>query len=96
MQRPNSNSRSRESRSRLVLIDGVLDRLLRQVVLQLEGGDRQAIDEDPKIEGTPRLIPAVAQLARHAEAVEREAVGGRLVAGGRRCRSRDRSLVHRA
>ena len=29
----------------LVLLDGVSHRLLRQAVLELEGGDRQAVDE---------------------------------------------------
>ena len=32
----------------LVLLDRVLDGLLGQAVLQLEGGDRQAVDEEAK------------------------------------------------
>ncbi len=53
----------------LVLLDGVIYRLLGQVVLQLEGGDGQAIDEQAQIQGKLGLIPAVAELPRHAEAV---------------------------
>ena len=34
----------------LVLLDRVLDRLLGQAVLQLEGGDRQAVDEQAQVE----------------------------------------------
>jgi hypothetical protein len=33
----------------LVLLDGVGDRLFRQVVLQLESGNRQAVDEQPDV-----------------------------------------------
>ena len=36
----------------LVLLDGVLDGLLGQAVLQLEGGDRQAVDEQAQVERT--------------------------------------------
>ena len=53
----------------LVLLDGVLDGLLGQAVLQLERGDRQAVDEQAQVEGELRLVAAVAQLARDAEAV---------------------------
>ena len=55
----------------LVLLDCILDGLLRQVVLQLEGSDRQAIDERAQIERQLRLVTAVAKLAGHAEAVFR-------------------------
>ena len=55
----------------LVLLDGVLDRLLGQAVLQLEGGDRQAVDEQAQVERAARLVPAVGELARDREAVLR-------------------------
>ena len=55
----------------LVLLDGVLDRLLGEAVLQLEGGDRQAVDEQAQVERALRLVAAVAELARDAEAVRR-------------------------
>ena len=53
----------------LVLLDGVLDRLLGQAVLQLERGDRQAVDEQAEVERELRLVAAVAQLPGDAEAV---------------------------
>ena len=56
----------------LVLLDRVLDRLLGQAVLQLEGGNRQAVDEQAQVEGELRLVAAVAQLAGDAEAVRGE------------------------
>ena len=68
----------------LVLLDGVSDRLLGQAVLQLEGGDRQAVDEEAEVEGALRLVAAVAELPRDAEAVGGVALGGLGVARGRR------------
>ena len=68
----------------LVLLDGVGDRLLGQAVLQLEGGDRQAVDEQAQVERALRLVAAVAELARDAEAVGRVALGGLGVARRRR------------
>ena len=59
-----------------VLLDGVLHRLLGQVVLQLKGGDGQAVDEQAQVQGAPRLVAAVAQLAGDAEAVGGKALGG--------------------
>ena len=53
----------------LVLLDGIIHRLLRQAVLQLEGGDGQAVDEQAQVQGKLGLIPAVVELPRHAEAV---------------------------
>ena len=53
----------------LVLLDRILDRLLREVVLQLEGGDGQAVDERAQIERELRLVTAVAKLAGDTEAV---------------------------
>src|SRR5690606_10153876 len=68
----------------LVLLDRVLHRLLGQAVLQLEGGDRQAIDEEPQVERPLRLVTAVAELPGDAEAVGGVALGGLHVAGRRR------------
>ena len=53
----------------LVLLDGVIHRLLRQAVLQLEGGDGQAVDEQAQVQGKLGVIAAVVELPRHAEAV---------------------------
>ena len=53
----------------LVLLDGVAHRLLCQAVLQLEGGDGQAVDEQAQVQGKLGLIPAVVELPRHAEAI---------------------------
>jgi hypothetical protein len=44
----------------LVLLNGVPDGLLRQAVLELEGGYRQAVDEQAKVEREQRLVAAVA------------------------------------
>ena len=68
----------------LVLLNGVLDRLLGQAVLQLEGGDRQAVDEQAEVERELRLVAAVAELPGDAEAVVREELGRLRVAGRRR------------
>ena len=61
----------------LVLLHGVLDRLLGEAVLQLERGDRQAIDEQAEVERALGLITAVAELA-----CDREAVLGVAFSGG--------------
>ena len=53
----------------LVLLDGVVHRLLGQAVLQLEGRDGQAVDEQAEVEGKLRIVAAVLELARDAEAV---------------------------
>ena len=53
----------------LVLLLGVGNGLLGQVVLQFEGGDGQTVDEDAQVEGKLRFIFAVAELAGHAEDV---------------------------
>ena len=58
----------------LVLLDGVVDRLLGEAVLQLEGEDRQAVDEQPDVERPLGLVAAVAQLAGYGEAVLAEAL----------------------
>ena len=67
-----------------VLFDGVFDRLLGEAVLQLERGDRQAVDEQAEVERPLSLVAAVTELARDREAVPRVAFSGRGVAG-RRC-----------
>src|SRR5437762_2610425 len=67
----------------LVLLDGVFDRLLRQVVLQLKGRNWQAVDEQREVERSLGFVPAVAELPRDREAVPRVALGGHLIA---RCR----------
>ena len=52
-----------------VLLNCVCDRLLGETVFQLKGRDRQAVDEEAKVESELRLIAAVTQLARDAEAI---------------------------
>ena len=67
-----------------VLVDRIVHRLLGEAVLELEGRDRQAVDEQGQVEGGPRPVPAVAKLPRDRKAVrivERRRV---FVAGGRR------------
>ena len=59
-----------------VLLDRVLDRLLGEAVLELERGDRQAVDEEAEVEGELRLIAAVAELAGNDEAVCGIPLGG--------------------
>ena len=53
----------------LVLLDGIIHRLFRQAVLQLEGGDWQAVDEQAQVQGKLGLVPAVVELPSHAEPV---------------------------
>ena len=48
-----------------VLLDSVLDRLLCQAILELEGCDGQPIYEQAQIERTARLIHAIRKLARN-------------------------------
>ena len=57
----------------LVLLDGILDGLLGEAVLQLEGGDGQVVDEQTQVKGlgAARLVHAVGQLTGHREAVLR-------------------------
>ena len=54
-----------------VLLDRVLDGLLGQAVLQLEGCDRQAVDKQAQVQRAPAFVGAVGQLARDREAVLR-------------------------
>ena len=58
----------------LVLLDRILDSLLGEAVLELEGRDRQAVDEEAEIEGKLGLVTAVSELAGDAEAVLRVAL----------------------
>ena len=68
----------------LVLLHGVGDGLLGQVVLQLEREHRKPVDEGHEVERELCLILAVAELPRDGEAVEREALrGGRVPGAGR-------------
>ena len=66
-----------------VLLDGVVDCLLGQAVLDLEGEDRQAVDEEAEIEGQRGLVAAIAELSGDAEAVGAETLLGRGVSGAR-------------
>ena len=66
----------------LVLGNGVLERLFGETVLQLEGEDRQPIDEQHHIQRPLGVVPAVAKLAGDAEPVLAKAALGRLVVGG--------------
>ena len=67
----------------LVLLDSVLHRLLGEAVLELEGGDRQAVDEEAQVEGKLGVVAAVPKLSRNAESVQRVQVLRPLVFGGR-------------
>ena len=80
-QRPNAKSFSRGLRSRRYCQTASLTVCLVRAVLQLEGEDRQAVDEEPDVERAPGLVAAVAKLAGDTEAVLLEAFPRRLVAG---------------
>ena len=67
-----------------VLLDRVVHGLLGQVVLELEGDDRQAVDEERDVQRPLRLVAAVAELPGDGEAVLRKAFPRLLVAGRRR------------
>jgi hypothetical protein len=45
------------------LLNGVTDVLAGEVVLEFEGGHRQAVDEQGQIEGAAGLVAAVGELA---------------------------------
>ena len=60
----------------LVLQDRIGRVLLGQAVLQLEGGDREAVDEEGEVEGELGLVAAVPELAGDAEAVLGVSLGG--------------------
>ena len=54
----------------LVLHHCVGNGLLGEAVLELEGGERQPIDEQAQIKGAASLVVAVSELARHRETVQ--------------------------
>ena len=68
----------------LVLLHSVLGRLLGDLVLQLERGYWQPVDEQCHVKGKLCLVAAVAELAGDGEAVAGVALPGRRVAGARR------------
>ncbi len=68
----------------LVLFDSIFNGQLGETVLQLEGGNWKPVDEQRHVERMCRVITAIAKLARDGETVQREALGGFRVAGGRR------------
>src|SRR6266851_2539407 len=68
----------------LVLLDGVLDRLLGQAVLELERRHRETVDEQRQVERKRGFVPAVAKLAGDREPVQGEALGSLRIAGRRR------------
>ena len=68
----------------LVLLDRVFHRLLGEAVLQLEGGDRQAVDEQTQVQRQLRVVAAVLELAGDAEAVQPVEGPGLLVPRRRR------------
>src|SRR6266542_2787373 len=68
----------------LVLRHCIRDRLFREAVLQFEGRERQAVDEQRDIESALGLVAAIAKLARDAETVGPILLGGLDVASGRR------------
>ena len=67
----------------LVLLNRIGNGLLGQVVLQLEGRDWEAVDEQRHVQGQLRFISAVFQLARHAESVAGKPLGRLLIPWGR-------------
>ena len=68
----------------LVLLNGVIDSLLGQAVLQLECKHRQAVDEQHDVQRPLRLVAAVVELPGDGEAVLFESLLRFLVAGRRR------------
>ena len=68
----------------LILIDGVIHILLGQLVFQLEGDDRQTVDEDAQIQRQLRGVGREMELARDAEDVFRmQRCGGGVIYAGR-------------
>ena len=65
----------------LVLPDRVVHGLLGQAVLEFEGEDRQAVDEQPEVQRPLGFVAAVAQLAGDGEAVLLETFLGLLIPG---------------
>ena len=81
-QRPNRKRGSRGFAVPLVLQDGVVEGLLREAVLELEGEDGEPVDEEPDVQRALSVVPAVAELAGDTELVLAEAPLGGLVVGG--------------
>src|ERR1035441_7967360 len=67
----------------LVLLNGVLNRLFCELVLQLEGGDGESIDENAEIERQLRLVLAIPELASDTEDVCSKLLNRLGVPGGR-------------
>ena len=57
------------SRDVLVLLDCVIDLLLGEIVLELEGQDGEAVDEQHEVQGELWVPGAVVDLPGHGEAV---------------------------
>ena len=62
------------------MLDGILDRLLGQAVLEFEGRHRQPVDKEGQVECELRLVAAVAELPGDREAILVVALGRRRVA----------------
>ena len=77
----------------LVLLDRIVRRLLGEAVLQLEGENRQAVDEQPDVQGPLRLVAAVAKLPADREAVLLKPLL-RLRVVGRRCAEEEDQTMH--
>ena len=58
------------------MLDRIFDSLLGEAVLELEGGNWQAIDEQAQVEGELGFVLAVAQLTGDDEGVGRETLVG--------------------
>ena len=67
----------------LKLPNGIVDRLLREIVLELEREDGKAVDEQPDVERGLGPVPAVAQLARDRIVVQFELPPGHVIPGRR-------------
>ncbi len=80
-QRPNSKSFSRGLRSLLILLHGIAHRLLGEAVLELEGEDGKAVDEESDVECALGAVPAVAELTDNGETILPEALLCLLVLG---------------
>ena len=66
------------------MLDGIRDALFGEEVFQLEGYDRQTIEEEAKVEREVGLVPAVTKLSRDRETILIVEDAGLLVARRRR------------
>ena len=64
-----------------ILLDRIAHSLLGEIVLELEGDDRETVDEQRDVQRPLRLVTAVAKLSRDGEAVLLELLPGLRVAG---------------